>query len=42
LGGAIAYPSVDIGVALSTVILLAALAAESLCAFIYRRVANRG
>jgi len=42
LGGAIAYPSVDIDAALETVIVMAALAAESLCAFIYRRVVNRG
>jgi len=41
LGGAIAYPGVDIDAALATVIVLAALAAESLCAFINRRVANR-
>jgi hypothetical protein len=42
LGGGIAYPSVDIDAALATVIVLVALAVESLAALIYRRVANRG
>ncbi|MFZ3179869.1 MAG: hypothetical protein WA156_06600 [Methylocystis silviterrae] len=42
MGGAIAYPGVDIDVALATVIVLVALAVESLAAFILRRVANRG
>jgi hypothetical protein len=42
LGGAIAYPGVDIDVALATVIVLVALSVESLAAFIFRRVANRG
>ncbi|MCQ4190516.1 hypothetical protein [Methylocystis suflitae] len=37
-----AYPGVDIDAALATVIVLVALAAESLAAFIYRRVTNRG
>lgn len=37
-----AYPGVDIDVALATVIVLVALSVESLAAFIFRRVANRG
>ncbi len=37
-----AYPGVDVDAALATVIVLIALAAESLAAFIYRRVAKRG
>ena len=37
-----AYPSVDIDAGLATVIVLVALAVESLCAFIYRHVAKRG
>jgi uncharacterized membrane protein YphA (DoxX/SURF4 family) len=37
-----AYPSVDIDATLATVIVLVALAVESLGAFICRRVANRG
>ncbi len=37
-----AYPGIDIDAALAAVIVLVALAAESLAAFIYRRVANRG
>ncbi|WP_281024517.1 hypothetical protein [Methylocystis rosea] len=41
MGGAIAYPDIDIDAALAMVV-LAALTAESLCAFIFRRVANGG
>lgn len=37
-----AYPTVDIDATLATVIVLVALAVESLMAFLYRRVANRG
>ncbi|MGD9657158.1 MAG: hypothetical protein AB7U61_05890 [Methylocystis sp.] len=37
-----AYPSVDIDATPATASVRVALAAESLCAFIYRRVANRG
>ena len=36
------YPGVDIDTALATIIVLIALALESLAAFVYRRVANRG
>ena len=37
-----AYPTVDIDATLATVIVLVALAVESLMAFLYRRVVNRG
>jgi hypothetical protein len=43
LGGGIAYPSVNIdAAALATVIVLAALVADSRSAFMFRRVANPG